>query len=1639
MDYKDQLTNLSDFEVVDKTGGNDTMTLTSSKNVTLSAGAGNDTIYVKSGNTNTVVNGGDGNDSIKNEANEYTKVFAGAGKDTIINSGYDATLDGGDDDDYILNYGGLGGGLESSINGGKGNDNIVNAATMLTINGGEGNDYIQNSGLQTCIFAEAGDDTIINSSGSQWMTIDGGAGNDYISHDAIKSTITGGAGNDIITLGSNASNNVIKYAGGDGNDTIYGFSANDTLHITSGTISKKELSGDDVLLTIGSGTILLKNAADITLNVINADGSVATLSSGVIRNSTSGILITGTPNADTIDFAATYGIENVSVNAEDGDDSIVGRGYYASLNGQDGNDYIEYNGNFGTIDGGAGNDTIDNWAVRSVIYGGAGNDSINNRTYVTGSGNAVTINGGDGDDEIINSVAYSVIDGGAGKDRIYSTSKYDNYISIRGGDDDDVIYNSGNYSTIYGDAGNDYIENAGSNVTINAGTGNDTIKLSSGVSNAVVDFTPILNNSSIIYGYNSNTTIHLIDGIVGSTSLSGSDLILSITTDDSSLSSKGTITIKNFASVGFVNIVDYEGNFATIGAAAHIENKVGSTLISGTEYDDYILNHDYNANKVTISGLGGDDTIENWGASVSINAGNGNDSIFSAGSYSTIDGGDGDDFVSLKGAYNSEDDYQASGTSYYGTGNLVQVKTGAGKDSIYNYGSTSSTIDAGDDDDFIDNNAPRASILGGAGNDDITNYKPYSTIYGGADNDTIRNTNITGYGTNGTKAIIYGDAGDDYIWNSADSVSVYGGEGNDTIINTYRSSYASTGVYSYLEGGAGNDYISNTENNVTINGGTGNDTVKSTGSNTTIIYASGDGNDLIENFQAGTKLKITGNVTATSLNASDVILTVGSGSLTLKGAKGKDFSLIDSDGTEVSTLISAESTFTSKTTIPTGLSYNTDHTVLTVSDQYSGALAPANYDSVVDTINAGNRTKAINITGNANDNSIAGGSGKDTLDGGTGNDTLKGGAGIDNLTGGAGDDVFQYADGDGNDIITDFGTGNDIFKLTSGSVSAITTSKRNSDVVLTIGKGKVTFKDALSKAITIEDKNGNRNSIVGGINTILNTSEKVSITGLGSADSINNAQGAGSVTASGGAGNDTVVNYGYDALIDVGAGNDYVFNEAGNTTIKGGAGNDTVRLTVWNEHSIVDAEAGNDVVILGQYGDGMGGYAAGTLATTQYVSVNGGAGNDSIVSYVSYHSTINGGAGNDTIDLSERANNATTSYKTETLVIRYESKNGGKDVINNYAEGMATIAVDSLSDIKKIATGGKKAPNDVIFTIGKGNITVKDGAGKVVTFVDEEGNISTQAYGTGTITASDSTSDTIDISKDSTVVEVDASNRNKGVTIIGNAKNNTLAGGSGDDVLTGGKGKDVFIYSGGNDTITDYTAGQDIIKFSSGTYLVDASLSAVEKNADIIFYTNTGSITIQKAVKTDKKGNYNGSKITVIDGDDINTGAQLYDSSDVTVANADGNTFKANLEVINVNASKHSKALYLMGNGNDNSLLGGGGADTIIGFGGNDIMTGGKGKDTFILSVGEGNDTITDYTAKQDKIQIASGVISTYNVEGKDVIFTLSDTTTTATNYLTVTNGKDKAITIIDSSGNETSETYNDPRELVSPSRFERQ
>jgi Ca2+-binding RTX toxin-like protein len=67
--------------------------------------------------------------------------------------------------------------------------------------------------------------------------------------------------------------------------------------------------------------------------------------------------------------------------------------------------------------------------------------------------------------------------------------------------------------------------------------------------------------------------------------------------------------------------------------------------------------------------------------------------------------------------------------------------------------------------------------------------------------------------------------------------------------------------------------------------------------------------------------------------------------------------------------------------------------------------------------------------GSGGDDALLGEAGNDWLRGDLGDDTLAGGAGRDKLTGGSGSDTFQFAFGNGSDIVTDFDAGSDVIRF----------------------------------------------------------------------------------------------------------------------------------------------------------------------------------------------------------------------------------------------------------------------------------------------------------------------------------------------------------------------------------------------------------------------------------------------------------------------------------------------------------------------------------------------------------------------------------------------------------------------------------
>ena len=214
-----------------------------------------------------------------------------------------------------------------------------------------------------------------------------------------------------------------------------------------------------------------------------------------------------------------------------------------------------------------------------------------------------------------------------------------------------------------------------------------------------------------------------------------------------------------------------------------------------------------------------------------------------------------------------------------------------------------------------------------------------------------------------------------------------------------------------------------------------------TGGNGDDIFIYNSGNDVITDYTSGDKISIGGSISKSSVKGSDVILTIGKNTLTVKNGKNRILNMINSAGKGFSTVVGA--------------------TTLKVTDSTKSPVKVADTGALVDLvriIDASSRKKAVSITGNGLDNSIKGGSGNDTIRGGTANDTLIGGKGNDTLWGDDGRDIFIYESGDGKDVI--YGFENDDMLRITGTFSG-TYNKSKKEIYFKVG--------STSNAITLKD------------------------------------------------------------------------------------------------------------------------------------------------------------------------------------------------------------------------------------------------------------------------------------------------------------------------------------------------------------------------------------------------------------------------------------------------------------------------------------------------------------------------------------------------------------------------------------------
>lgn len=848
------------------TSGADTLLGYRDLNEEVFAGDGDDQVWGRAGND--VLHGEGGNDYLDGETGD-DQLLGGAGNDNLVGRAGDDSLEGGLGDDTLQGGAGqdilLGGSGEDSLFGGEGNDQI---------NGGADNDYVE---------AGAGDDVV-----------DGGDGDDQINGGAGDDTLTGGTGNDHYV-----------FAAGSGHDTIHNSDGgNDGVFLTGGATEDRisfTRDGDDLVLLIdegAEGSLRVVNhflGGDSAIDWVQPDGgymiSTTQINQRVAAGETGGdfdSVVTGTSAGEQL----VGGNDSNLMQGLAGDDTLFAMGGDDQLEGGAGDDQL-YGGNGSgsgsgndVLIGGDGNDVLVGEDGNDTLAGGAGNDSY---YYKAGQGVDVIDNTGggsdgvffldgldrsrlsfhqDGNDLVIlvdgdlaqqvrvtdhflggeNAISYvQPTDGG----NAIMASQLSGLLSAMPGESGGTDGETGGGSegedttgeggdtgsgtdpgtTPTPELGGDDVLNAGSgndilvggvgNDTLNGGQGND--RLEGGVGDDTYVFT---GGQDVLKETSGTDTLRFGAGIsfnqvASGLMKSGDDLVLKVN------GGPDQVTLTNF----------FLGGDAVVET---IEFETGGQITSGQIYGAFGLSEPTPSARFSqnVVGTAGDDSALAGGAGADLIQGfNGNDVLDGAEGNDRLEGGNGDDV--LKGGLGAD-------TLIGGRGNdLYQFSSGDGQDVIDNIGGGDDTLHF---EDITFNQV--ASGLMKSGNSLVLQ------VSGGSDSVTIRDFFSGGdqsidqitFGSGGqlTSGQIFGAFG----LSNPDSQGspVYQGLpdersfGNLVTGTSAAETILASSDADFIDGGAGND---------TIIGGLGNDYLLGGEGDDTYRFASGDGQDTINNLSNG--------------------------------------------------------------------------------------------------------------------------------------------------------------------------------------------------------------------------------------------------------------------------------------------------------------------------------------------------------------------------------------------------------------------------------------------------------------------------------------------------------------------------------------------------------------------------------------------------------------------------------------------------------------------------------------------------------------------------------------------------------------------------------------------------------------------
>jgi Ca2+-binding RTX toxin-like protein len=713
------------------------------------------------------------------------------------------------------------------------------------------------------------------------------------------------------------------------------------------------------------------------------------------------------------------------------------------------------------------------------------------------------------------------------------------------------------------------------------------------------------------------------------------------------------------------------------------------------------------------------------------------------------------------------------------------------------------------------------------------------TVFGDALNNTItvsRNAAGTILVNGGAVAVL---GGTPTVANTS-LIQVFGQGGNDTIsLNEANGALPAANLF----GGAGNDTLIGGSGADMLFGQAGNDTLLGKGGNDFLFggadndtLTGGDGDDQVFG-ESGNDRMIWNPGDDTDLNEGGD----GTDSVEVNGGNGAEVFTVTPNGTRVR--------FDRITPAPFGIDIGTTENLV------------LNANGGDDTFTASNGLATLiqlTVDGGAGNDTLTGGDGADMLLGGDGNDTITGGRGNDVAVLGAGDDTFVWNPGDGSDRV-EGQAGFDAMLFNGANIAE--------KIDISANGGRVRFtRDVANITMDLDDVERIDFTARGGADTItvgdLSGTDVTAVnldlaatpgtgTGDGVADSVtvNGTNGADQIQVLGAGTSYSVV--GLHAQVNVtgseGANDSLVVNAQGGNdvvsaatlpadvvklTVDGGAGNDTIlgsagadTLLGRDGNDFIDGNRGDDVALLGA-GNDVFQWDPGDGSDT----VEGEAGFDAML--------FNGANIAEKIDIS--ANGTRVRFTRDVANITMDL-NGVERIDFTARGGSDTIVVGDLS-----GTGVTQVNLDLAATPGTGTgdgqadtviVNGTNAADTILIGASATGVTVSGLPATVRVTGSDANADGLTVNAQGGDDVVNASALPAGViglTINGGADADFLIGSQGNDVVIGGTGNDQAFLGAGDDTfVWNPGDGSDTVEGQAGFDTMLFNGANIAENIDI--------------------------------------------------------------------------------------------------------------------------------------------------------------------------------------------------------------